>query len=131
MPVKKEPVWLRLIEIVAIHEKLLVLHGGSAGIRDRGLLESALDRPKNLWVYEKRESHVLATAYADGIVNNHPFVDGNKRTGFVSAILFLESNGLEFFGSEAEAALMTNGLADKNISTDQYAEWLKENCRRS
>ena len=124
-----EPTWLSLIEIVAIHEQLLFLHGGSSGIRERALLESAVDRPKNVWAYEKSDLCTLAAAYAHGIVNNHPFVDGDKRTGFVAAILFIESNGLEFFAPEEQAVYMTVGLADKSIDASAYALWLKENSR--
>lgn len=125
----KDFIWLSLIEIVAVHGKLLALHGGLAGIRDRGLLESALDRPKNMFLYEKAEIHRLAASYANGIMNNHPFADGNKRTGFVAAVLFIESNGLEFFAAESEAVIMTIGLADKSISEEQYSIWLKTNSR--
>jgi death-on-curing protein len=121
--------WLSVIEILAVHEKLLALFGGATGFRGLGLLESAISRAQNFYLHEKPNIFDLAAIYADGIVNNHPFVDGNKRTGFVAAILFLESNGLEFFGAETEAVIMTVGLADKSISRDQYAEWLKQNSK--
>jgi death on curing protein len=117
--------WLTIFEILAVHEKLLALFGGGTGIRDINLLKSALDRPLNYAVYEKPDLFELASLYADGIVNNHPFIDGNKRTGFVAAILFLESNDAEFIGAETEAVIMTLGLADKSIGHMQYADWLK------
>lgn len=123
----KDPLWLSLTEVLAVHEKLLALHGGAVGVRDQGLLESAMARPQNLWVYEHADISTLAAAYADGIVSNHPFVDGNKRTGFVAAALFLESNGVEFTAPEEEVVTMTLGLASKNISPTQYAQWLKDN----
>ena len=90
----KEPVWLRKDVLLAVHEWLLAEHGGSSGVRDNGLFESALDRPKNLLAYEKPTIYDLASAYACRIIKNHPFVDGNKRTGFMAAFLFLGRNGL-------------------------------------
>ncbi len=125
----KDYSWIAIVEILAIHEKLLALFGGSSGIRDINLLESALDRPKNLVNYEKPDIFEIAAIYADGIVNNHPFIDGNKRTGFIAAVLFLESNHTDFTGSEAEAVIFTIGLANKSISREQYAAWLKQNSK--
>lgn len=127
MSVTKEPLWLSLSEILAVHEKLLALFGGASGIRDNGLLESALGRPRNLWVYEGADLFALAAAYADGIVNNHAFVDGNKRTGFIAAALFLETNGCKFRASEDQAVTMTLGLADKTVSATDYSQWLRDN----
>ena len=125
-----EPLWLRLSEILAVHERLLALFGGATGIRDVGLLESAMDRPRNLWAYERANSFALAASYADGIVNNHPFVDGNKRTGFIAAVLFLESNGHHFTAPEEQAVAMTLALADKTASAAGYADWLTHNSNR-
>ena len=89
-----EPRWLERRIIVAVHDAQLVRYGGAGGIRDAGLLESAIARPRNLHAYGETELCALATAYAFGIVRNHPFVDGNKRTAFVTAALFLRENGL-------------------------------------
>ena len=123
----EEPLWILLPEILAVHEKLLAVFGGPPGIRDIALLESALDRPKNQWGYVDADYFSLAAAYADGIINNHPFVDGNKRTGFIAAALFLETNGYKFNASEAQVVTMTLGLADKSFSAIEYAQWLRDN----
>ena len=123
---KKEPLWLALLEVLAVHEMLLALHGGAIGIRDRGLLESALGRPQNSWAYERADLFALAAAYADGIANNHPFIDGNKRTAFIAAALFLETNGYEFIAPEEEVVAMTLALADKTLPPKQYARWLQD-----
>ena len=123
---RKEPSWISLNEILALHEQLLAFFGGRNGIRDRGLLESALVRAKNLWSYEKADPFRMAAAYADGIVRNHPFIDGNKRTGFVAAVLFLESNGYQFRAPEEQAVQMTVSLASGQISLDHFALWLKD-----
>lgn len=121
--------WLSVPEILALHEKLIALFGGASGIREIGLLTSAIDPSQMYSLYEESNIFELAATYADGIIRNHPFVDGNKRTGFVAAILFLESNDVEFFGEESEAALMTRGLADRSVTREQFAEWLKEKSK--
>lgn len=113
---------------MAAHEELLVRFGGSAGIRDEGLLESALSRPENLHAYEGADLHALAGSYALGIVKNHPFVDGNKRTGFMSAYIFLEANGLRFQAPETEVVERTLALAAGAIGEAEYADWLKRSC---
>jgi death-on-curing protein len=123
----KEPDWVLLNDVLAIHEELLAVHGGLRSVRDLGLLESALSRPRNIRIYKKADIATLAAAYADGIVSNYPFVDGNKRTGFVSAVLFLEFNGLVFSAAEDEVVTMFLGLADKKISRDEIAKWLAKN----
>jgi len=97
-------------------------------VRDEGMLESALGRPQQLWHYAKPTLFALAGAYASGIVKNHPFVDGNKRTGFVAAALFLESNGLKFIASEEEVVERTLGLAAGALSEAEYAAWLEQSC---
>jgi death-on-curing protein len=94
------------------------------------LLESAFARPENLFAYGEPTVHDLAVSYAFGIVKNHPFVDGNKRTGFTVAILFLELNGQRFTAPEADATVQTLGLAAGEISEARYAEWLKANTVR-
>jgi len=119
--------WISLSEILAIHEKLLALHGGGVGVRDLGLLKSALARPETFLSYEKK-SYIfdLASVYADSIVNNHPFVDGNKRSGFIAAALFIETNGYTFKASEVDVVTMTLGLADKSLPREEYAKWLRD-----
>lgn len=124
-----EPVWIELPEVLAIHEILLAEHGGSSGVRDEGLLESALARPRQLLAYGEPDIVDLAAAYTSGIVRNHPFVDGNKRTGFVAGILFLELNGLTFIAPEAAATRMVLELAASKLSDEDYAAFLRANAK--
>ena len=124
-----EPLWLSKAFILAVHDMLLSEHGGRSGIRDDGLLESALSKPLNLFGYGKPTLFHLAASYAFGIIKNHPFVDGNKRTGFVAGATFLDSNGLELTASEAEATVTTLGLAAGEVTQADYAEWLKANSK--
>lgn len=121
-----EPLWLSKQAIEIIHDEQLAEHGGAAGIRDTGLLESALARPLNLNAYGEGDLCALATAYAAGIVRNHPFVDGNKRTGFLAAYTVLAVNGLELDAPEAEAVVMTLGLASGEMPDEGYAAWLRD-----
>jgi death-on-curing protein len=125
----KEPIWLRKDALFAVHERLLAEHGGSSGIRDEGLLESALGRPQNLLAYGKPTIFDLASAYACGIIKNHPFVDGNKRTGFMSAYLFLGRNGYEFNAEESDVVIKTLAVAAGTMNEKDYAIWLKENSK--
>jgi death-on-curing protein len=127
----KEPIWLARAFILALHEDLLAEFGGAAGIRDEGMLDSALSRPQNLFGYQKPGMFELAAAYAFGIVANHPFVDGNKRTGLMAAYVFLARNGWELTASEADATAATLALAAKTMGEAGYAKWLAENCRKS
>ena len=121
-----EPRWLERRIIVAVHDAQLARHGGAGGIRDDGLLESALARPRNLHAYGEVELCVLAAAYAFGIVRNHPFVDGNKRTAFVTTALFLQENGLRLIAPEGEAVVMTLGLASGEMPEEGFAAWLRD-----
>lgn len=123
---KSEPKWLLLPAVLAMHEQALAEFGGASGVRDPALLESALDRPRNLWHYEQADLFALAAAYAGGVVGNHPFVDGNKRTGFMCAFVFLGINGCVLRASEAEVVVMTLGLADRKVKEAEYAQWLRE-----
>jgi death-on-curing protein len=127
----KEPVWLLREFVLAVHEQSLAQFGGAAGVRDPGLLESALDKPRNRLAYGKPDLFDLAASYCDGIVRNHPFVDGNKRTAFIAAIVFLERNGYAFGGAEADATLKTLALAAGELSAKDFARWLKTNSKRS
>ena len=113
----------------ALQEQLLAQFGGAAGLRDPGLFDSALNRPRQLFNYGKPTLPELATAYADGLVRNHPFIDGNKRVAFVTAVVFLELNGLRFTASEAEAVVQTLGLAAREIEPAAYALWLAANVQ--
>jgi death on curing protein len=126
----KEPIWLRKDVILAVQERLLAEHGGSAGIRDDALLESALGRPQNLFVYGKPTLFNLAATYAHGIIKNHPFIDGNKRAGFMAAFLFLGRNGFDLVADEEDAYEQTLAVAEGTLDEKAYAKWLKENCRK-
>jgi death-on-curing protein len=125
-----EPSWLDKTVILGIQKKLLHLFGGLEGLRDEGLLESAMNRPRDLFYYGDPSLYELAAAYAEGIVKNHPFLDGNKRAGFMAAYTFLGINGLSLEATEAEAVVMTVGLAAGELRAEGYAMWLKDNCRR-
>jgi death-on-curing protein len=122
-----EPFWLTRQMIVAIHDEQLAIHGGASGLRDEGMLESALDRPKNKWAYENAELADLAAAYAFGIARNHPFVDGNKRTSLLALYTFLGVNGFDFNVPEAEAAAIILSLAAGEISEESLARWIRDN----
>ncbi|MEM6821103.1 MAG: type II toxin-antitoxin system death-on-curing family toxin [Verrucomicrobiota bacterium] len=123
-----EPIWLPQVAIHSIHNELLNRFGGSTGIRDEGLLDSALARPVQLFHYGKPTLFECAASYAHGIVKNHPFIDGNKRTGFIAAALFLELNGYHFTSSEADAVLQTLALAAGEIQEAEFADWLSKSC---
>ena len=124
---KRQPKWLLPLAVLAAHEQALAEFGGAAGVRDPSLLESALARPRHLWHYGKPDLFDLAAAYARGIASNHPFADGNKRTVFLAAFMFLDINGHELRASEAEAVVMTLGLASRRVGQDEYANWLRTN----
>jgi death-on-curing protein len=123
-------VWLEARDALAIHDQALALHGGASGVRDDGLLLSALARPRQIAAYDKTADLVtLATAYTTGIVKNHPFIDGNKRTGFIPGILFLELNGGEFVAREEDAAAAVLALAAGEWDEAAYAAFVRENAR--
>jgi death on curing protein len=129
----REPKWLTAPMILAIHDEQLAIHGGSPGIRDAGLLESALDRPRNKWAYESSDLAGLAAAYGYGIARNHPFIDGNKRTSLLAIYTFLGRNGFNFVVPEAEAAAMILALAAGEVNEENLARWIRDNLpkRRS
>ena len=127
----KEPQWLLRETVLALQERLLAEFGGLRGLRDAGLLDSALARPHQLFAYGKPTAFELAAAYAHGLIRNHPFLDGNKRIGFTAAVAFLELNGCRFTASEADAALKTLALAARELDEAGYAAWLRENSRKA
>jgi death-on-curing protein len=128
----KEPVWIDERDALALHDRLLALEGGAAGLRDNGLLESALARPKQLRAYDDRADVIqMAAAYTPGIVRDHPFVDGNKRTGFVVGVLFLELNGCRFVASEEDAAQAVLSLAAGRLEEGAFAAWMRANVKRA
>lgn len=122
-----EPFWLTRQIIVAIHDEQLAIHGGASGLRDEGMLESALDRPRNRWAYERAGLAELAAAYAFGMARNHPFVDGNKRTSLLALYTFLGVNGIDFDVPEAEAAAMILSLAAGEVDEGGLTRWIRDN----
>ena len=115
--------------IHALHEELLGRFGGLSGVRDEGLLDSALGRPQNLFAYGEPSIFEMAAEYAVGIVENHRFLDGNKRTGFMATYIFLGVNGQDFSASEEQVVIQTIGLAAGEVSGDEYATWLEASCK--
>lgn len=115
----------------AAHDQQLQLHGGGQGIRDEGLLESALARPVNLEAYGEPDAAALAAAYAFGLARNHPFVDGNKRTALVVSETFLNLNGFDLDASDAELVVLFEDLAAGVVSEEELAGWLREQLSRS
>ena len=126
----KQPEWLTTQMVVAIHSEQLAIFGGSAGLRDRALLESALGRPRNKWAYEKSELATLAAAYGYGIARNHPFVDGNKRTALLAIYTFLGINRIDFIVPEAEAAAMILSVASGDVGEENLAQWIADGLGR-
>ncbi len=114
--------------ILAVHEEQLAQHGGGVGLRDEGLLESALARPIDLAAYDSAaDAAALAAAYAFGIAKNHPFIDGNKRTAFVAMELFLMDNGYVFTASDEDALMTMLRLAAGEMDEGEYAAWIRAN----
>lgn len=124
-------IWTPKGSVFGAHAKSLAAYGGADGVRDEGLLESALARPENLAAYGEPDVFDPAAAYAFGIVRNHPFVDGNKRTAFVTAALVLELNGHSLAAPEPEATATMLALAAGEVSEEEFARWLRANSRPS
>jgi death-on-curing protein len=123
-----EPIWLDSQDLYVLHNQLLARFGGLEGIRDEGLLESALYRPVQKFQYEPKSTlPELASSYSYGIARNHPFFDGNKRSALLAAIVFLEINGMKFHATEEEAVLETLALAAGERTEEEYAFWLTKN----
>jgi death on curing protein len=125
-----EITWLAPEVVVAIHEAQLAEHGGSAGTRDAGLLESALARPQNLVAYGNPDTADRAAAYGFGIARNHPFVDGNKRTAFVAAELFLRLNAFQLAADDAACVLTMLAVAAGDMDEPAFAQWIREHLRK-
>ncbi len=122
-----ESFWLTRDIIIAIHDEQLAIHGGAGGLRDEGMLASALDRPRNKWLYEQAELPELAAAYAFGMSRNHPFVDGNKRTSLLALYTFLGVNEIDFIVPEAEAAAIILALAAGEVDEEGLTRWIRDN----
>lgn len=126
----KEPVWIDEADVHAIHERVLAEHGGAAGVRDTTLLKSALARPRQHFAYADSPTIVeMGALYVAGIVRNRLFVDGNKRTGFVIGVLFLELNGFDFTASEEDATQAVLGLAAGSLREPEFTSWVTANCK--
>ena len=120
-------IWIDAAVIYAVHNQQLAEHGGSAGVRDAGLLESALARPQNLVAYGEPDVHDLAAAYGYGIARNHPFIDGNKRSAFVAVELFLSLNGFNLTATDVDCVITMLALAAGELSEEAFARWLRAN----
>lgn len=127
----KEPIWILDEAVLAIHRRQLAEHGGSEGVRDPGLLASAMARPKNTFAYEQNVSLArLAAEYGFGIARNHPFVDGNKRTAFVACLLFLRLNGRDIEATQEEKYEAFMQLASGELSVTQLEQWIEQRLKR-
>lgn len=122
-----EPRWITKAQAVRMHAEQLAIFGGPAGLRDEGMLESALGRPQNKWALGEADLALLAAAYAFGIARNHPFVDGNKRAAFLVAMTFLRKNGIAFAPRPAEATVAMIGLAAGEIDESGLTRWIRDN----
>jgi death on curing protein len=128
----KHPIWIDERDALALHARLLALDGGSPGVRSDALLQSALARPRQVLAYAAKPDIIdLAVAYTAGIIRNHPFVDGNKRTGFLVGVLFLELNGHRFTAAEEDATQAIFGLASGALDEPSFSSWLRANVASS
>ena len=127
---KREPRWLTLDAVLAMHEQLVAEHGGDAGVRNLGLLDSALAAPRHHYAYGERDIFVLAAACAYGITRNHPFIDGNKRTAFLTAYTFLGINGWGLNAPEDAVVRTVVDLSDRTMTAEAFVEWLRTVCRK-
>ena len=121
------PKWVTYEQVVAIHSRQLRRFGGAPGLRDEGMLRSALERPFNKWQYEQAELPLVAAAHAFGLARNHAFVDGNKRVAFMSMMVFLRKNGVPFAPDPAVATKMFLALAAGEVSEESFTRWIRDN----
>jgi death-on-curing protein len=122
-----EPAWVTYDQVIAMHSRQLRRFGGAPGLRDDGMLRSALERPINKWQYEQAALPELAAGYAFGLAKNHAFVDGNKRIAFMTLVAFLRKNGVRFSPDKAQATTMMIALAAGEVSEESLARWLRDN----
>jgi death on curing protein len=127
MSEKNEPVWVAFEQVIAVHSRQLRRFGGAPGLRDEGLLRSAIERAVNKWHYEQTELAELAAAYAFGLAKNHAFIDGNKRIAFMTMVIFLRKNGVHFSPDQAQATAITMALAAGEVSEESLARWIRDN----
>jgi death-on-curing protein len=123
----KATVWMTYDQVIAIHSRQLRRFGGAPGLRDEGLLQSAIERPVNKWNYEQAGLAELAGAYAFGLAKNHAFVDGNKRIAFMAMMTFLRKDGVRFAPDQAQATAMIMALAAGEVSEESLVRWIKDN----
>ena len=123
----EEPLWITYEQAVAIHGEQLRRFGGAPGLRDEGMLRSALERPVNKWTYEQASLAELAAAYAFGLAKNHAFVDGNKRIAFMAMMTFLHKNGMPFAPDAAQSTVIILGLAAGEVSEESLTRWIRDN----
>ena len=121
--------WVDRRALVLLHDQSLAEHGGASGLRDEGLLDSALARPLNLAAYGSPDVHALAAAYGVGLAKNHPFVDGNKRAAFLAVGLFLRLNGWQLTAPQSDATLTMLGVAAGQMDEAAFARWLRQHTR--
>jgi len=127
MSEQHEPIWITYEQAVAIHARQLRRFGGAPGLRDEGMLRSALERPINKWSYEQAALPELAAAYAFGLAKNHAFVDGNKRIAFMAMMIFLRRNGIAFAPDAAQATTIILSLAAGEVSEESLTRWIRDN----
>jgi death-on-curing protein len=127
MSEKNEPVWVAFEQVIAVHSRQLRRFGGAPGLRDEGLLRSAIERAVNKWHYEQTELAELAAAYAFGLAKNHAFIDGNKRIAFMTMVIFLRKNGVHFSPDQAQGTAITMALAAGEVSEESLARWIRDN----
>jgi death on curing protein len=123
----EEPNWLTYEQVLAMHGRQLRRYGGAPGLRDEGVLRSALERPVNKWQYEQADLARLAVTYAFGLAKNHAFVDGNKRVAFIAMVVFLRKNGVRFAPDQAQSTKIILSLAAGEVSEDNLARWIRDN----
>ena len=123
----KEPIWITYEQAVAMHSRQLRRFGGALGLRDGGMLRSALERPINKWTYEQASLAELAAAYAFGPAKNHAFVDGNKRIAFMAMMTFLRRNGVPFAPDPAQSTTIILALAAGEVSEEGLTRWISDN----
>jgi death-on-curing protein len=123
----KEPLWITYEQAIAIHSRQLRRFGGAPGLRDEGMLRSALERPINKWRYEQSDMAELASAYAFGLAKNHAFVDGNKRIAFMAMVGFLLKNGIAFDPEPGQSTSIILSLAAGEVSEQSLARWIRDN----
>ena len=124
-----QPIWVPVEAVHIIHDRQIARHGGASGLRDEGLLQNAMQRPVNKWQYENVDIFECAAAYAYGISKAHAFVDGNKRTAFVTSVTFLRLNGWHFVTEPAEGLAFVEGLASDEVSEEKFKSWLEHGSK--